>query len=121
MNKEPIEQDKEIITEETGGDKWGDALGEVIRKIALTGIGAYFVTEETIRQTLGEMKLPKEILAKVLANASKGKEELVKAFAKEFKGFLQAADLQGEVERFLQKNDVNIEAKVTFSPKKKDS
>lgn len=115
------EENRESSAEEAGGDKWGDAVGEVIRKIALTGIGAYFVTEETIRQTLGEMKLPKEILGKILANAARGKEELVKAFAREFKGFLQAADLSGEVERFLQKNEVTIEAKVTFSPKKRDS
>lgn len=115
------EENKNSADEKLGNDNWGDALGEVIRKIALTGIGAYFVTEETIKQTLGEMKLPKEILGKILANANKGKEELVKAFAKEFKGFLQASNVPAELEKFLQQNEITIEAKVTFSPKKRDS
>jgi hypothetical protein len=115
--------DKELDKDrgEDNSDKWGDALGDVIRKIAMTGIGAYFLTEETIRQTLGEMKLPKEILGKILANANKGKDELVRAFAKEFKGFLQASDLTSELEKFLEKHEVKIEAKFSFKLKSEES
>lgn len=101
-------------------EKWGDVLGDVVKKVVLTGIGAYFLTEETIRQLLGDMKLPKELLGKILANANKGKDELVKAFAKEFKTFLQGAEVPAELEKFLQQNDVTIEAKISFKPKKMD-
>ncbi|HLB58479.1 MAG TPA: hypothetical protein VJL87_00145 [Bdellovibrionota bacterium] len=117
----PIQDEESFDTE--GSDKTSEAqpgiIADMMRKIALTSLGAIFMTEETIRQTLGDMKLPKELLSKVLSNANKGKEELMKAFSKEVKTFLSNFNLQEEVEKFLETHDMKIEAKISFKPKDK--
>ena len=42
--------------------KRGISITDIAKKVFAVGIGAAFLTEESIRNALGEFKLPKEIL-----------------------------------------------------------
>ncbi|MFC2075404.1 hypothetical protein ACFLRA_03950 [Bdellovibrionota bacterium] len=120
MQSEETKGENVETAEEFSEKRNEGAIAEVMRKVAMTGLGAIFMTEETIRQTITEMKLPKEILGKVLSNASKGKDELIKSFAKEFKALLSKFNVPDEITKYLQRHDVHVNAKISFSPKKED-
>ena len=68
-----MDDDKNNHDEEGGGVK----VSEALRKLITTGIGAAFMTEESIRAYLSELKLPKDVLNYILQGASKSKEELL--------------------------------------------
>lgn len=48
---------------------------EMIKKVMSVGLGAAFMTEESIRTYLGEV--PKEVVSNIIQNANKSKEELL--------------------------------------------
>ena len=58
---------------EDGLPKWGDLL----KKVMGVGLGAAFMTEESIRAILGEVKMPKEVLHMILQGANKSKDDLM--------------------------------------------
>ncbi len=49
---------------------------EFVRKAAVAGLGAVFMTEEGIRSLAGQLKLPKEMLGVILSQAEKTKTEV---------------------------------------------
>ena len=46
-------------------------LTDMVKKVLAVGIGAAFLTEESIRNTVKDFKLPKEILNGLLQGAAK--------------------------------------------------
>ena len=88
---------------------------DLFKKAFFTGIGAVFMTEEAIRQTLTDLKLPQEMMKGVLKNAQRGKEEVLDIFRNEFHKVLERYDLSKEISKFLESHDVEV--KVTFHRK----
>ena len=64
--------DKKDGGEDDSLPKWG----EMLRKVMSVGLGAAFMTEESIRRAATELKLPKEVLTTLLQGASHSKEDL---------------------------------------------
>jgi hypothetical protein len=93
---------------------------EMVREMALTGLATVFMTEDTIRSQLKELRLPKELVAAILENVSKKKDDLIGLCAREFGKLISKFDLATEIGRFLEKHDVKIEAKISFQPKRKE-
>jgi hypothetical protein len=104
---------------ERGGadDEGKSGLPEITKKILSLGLGAYFLTEDAIRRTVKDAKLPREIGKSLAQNASKGKEELFGFVARELSGFLRQMDLQRELDRFVQTHKIRASVEIEFLPR----
>src|SRR5688572_17000618 len=83
-------------------EKQGGPVLEVVKKLFSVGIGAAFMTEESIRSYLGDIKLPKDVLQFVLQSANKGKDELVTRVSKEIGTILSHVDIVKEASKFVE-------------------
>ncbi|MCW8141716.1 MAG: hypothetical protein KIT58_22655 [Planctomycetota bacterium] len=87
------------------------------RRILTLGLGAYFLTEDTVRRYVKDAKIPRNIAQGIVHNATKGKEELYAFVARELSGFLKQLDLQAELDRFVRSHKVRINAEIEFLPR----
>lgn len=87
------------------------------RRILTLGLGAYFLTEDTVRRYVKDAKIPRNIAQGIVHNATKGKDELYGFVARELSGFLKQMDLQAELDRFVSSHKIRISAEIEFLPK----
>ena len=105
------------MSEEKDKDGLKAQLADAMKKVVLTGVGTIFMTEETIRSYMGELKLPKEMLAGFLENAGKTKAEFLNAFAKEAANVLSHVDFAGEARKFFDGHKMKVTVEVSFDSK----
>ena len=96
--------------EEKGGPR------DLTKKILTLGLGAYFLTEDTVRRYVKDAKLPREVGRVITQNASKGKDELYGFVARELSEFLKQMDLQAELDRFVKRHKIRVNAEIEFVP-----
>lgn len=92
-------------------------LSEALKKVFTVGVSAAFLTEESIRGYLGEMKLPKEVLQVLLQSASKSKDEITQRMSKELVAMIQKIDLVKEFSKFAETHKFKISAEVEILKK----
>lgn len=92
-------------------------ISEAMKKIVVTGVGTIFLTEETVRSYLGELKLPKELWGGFLENAQKTKQEFLASFAKEAAAALSKVDVAAEAKKFLSGHKMRISIELDFDKK----
>ena len=68
---------------------------EFVKKVAVAGLGALFMTEEGLRSLAGQLKLPKEMLSVILSQAEKTKDDIGRVVSEELRRFLQSDKLRG--------------------------
>ena len=90
-------------------------LPEFVRKMAVAGLGALFMTEEGIRNLAGQLKLPKEVLAFVLSQADRTKDELGRVISEEVRKFLQSDRLREEFLKVLAGTTLEIKAQLRLT------
>ena len=95
-------------------DRDSDTIKEAMKKIVLTGIGTIFLTEETVRNYLGELKLPKELWSGLLENASKTKQEFLTTFAKEAAAVLTGVNVEEEAKKFFEGHKIKVSVELSF-------
>jgi polyhydroxyalkanoate synthesis regulator phasin len=95
----------------------GGILGEAVKRIMTVGMTAAFVTEDTLRNYIGDLKLPKEVLNGLLQNATKSKEELANRVSSEIMKMLSKIDLAREAAKFLEHHKVRVSAEIEFTKK----
>ncbi|MGE0712949.1 MAG: hypothetical protein AB7N76_04070 [Planctomycetota bacterium] len=100
-------------------DKTG-ARGDLTKKILTLGLGAYFLTEDTVRRYVKDAKIPRDIGRAITQNASKGKDELYGFVARELSEFLKQMDLQAELDRFVKSHKIKISAEIEFLPRERE-
>jgi hypothetical protein len=100
-------------------DKSTGPILEAVKKIFSVGVGAAFLTEESIRNYLADLKLPKDAISFILQSANKGKEELVNRVGKEIGALLKHTDFVNEVSRFASNHKFKISAEIEVIPKHK--
>ena len=93
-------------------DVSGVKVTETIRKLITTGIGAAFMTEESIRAYLSELKLPKDVLNYILQGANKSKEELLDRVGNEIVRIISKIDFVSEASKFVEEHKFRISAEV---------
>ena len=89
---------------------------EFVRKMAVAGLGAVFMTEEGLRSLAGQLKLPKEVLGVVLSQAEKTKDDIGRVVSEEIRRFLQSEKLREEFVKLLAGMTVEIKAEVRLKP-----
>lgn len=87
-------------------------VGETLKKVFSAGVSAAFMTEESVRQYLGDLKLPKEILSVVLQGANKSKEEITNRVSNEIIKIVQKIDWVKEAGRFVENHKFRITAEI---------
>lgn len=87
-------------------------LGDSLRKLFGVGVSAAFMTEESIRQYLGDLKLPKEILNGVLQSANRSKDEITNRVSNEIIKIVDKIDWVKELARFAETHKFKIQAEI---------
>ena len=117
---DPIDDDP--LMDELGEDAPEDAksfrgaIPDFVRKVAVAGLGAVFMTEEGIRNLAGQLKLPKEALTYVLGQAENTKDQIGRVLSEEIRRFLQSEKLRDEFLKALAGMTVEIKAEVKLIP-----
>jgi hypothetical protein len=99
-------------------DEKDSKLGDVLKKIVSTGIGAAFMTEEAIKERLGDIPLPKDVLNQILGQAKGARAEFVGTIKSEIKGILGSVDISKEIDKVISNYDIEVNATFKFKPKK---
>ncbi len=90
-------------------------LGDSIRKAVVSGMTALFMTEEGIRNALGDMRLPKDALAYLSQQTERTRRELFRAVSAELKSFLSGIDLSRALRKALSGMKVEVRAELRFT------
>jgi hypothetical protein len=96
-------------------------LTDTFKKVLTAGVSAAFMTEESIRNYLGELKLPKEVLNGLLSSAAKSKDEMMKRVEKELVGMIKNIDFVKEFSRFAEEHKFKINAEIEVLKKEDES
>ncbi len=102
--------------EDESGPKWTDML----RKVMSVGLGAAFMTEESIRKAATELKLPKEVLSTILQGATRSKEEFLNRVGNETIKLISKIDFVKEASRFVEEHKFKIQAEIEVVKKHPD-
>lgn len=94
--------------DEESAPKWS----EIVRKVMSVGLGAAFMTEESVRGALNGLNLPKEVLSGILQSANKGKEELLNRIGNETIKLISKIDFVKEASRFVEEHKFRIQAEI---------
>lgn len=94
-------------------------LGETLKKVFTAGVSAAFMTEESVRAYLAELKLPKEVLSLLLQQANKSKEEITHRVSKEIVGIIHKIDFVKEFSKFAESHKFKISAEIEIEKKDK--
>lgn len=89
---------------------------EFVKKVAVAGLGALFMTEEGIRALASQLKLPKEVLGFILTQAEKSKDEIGRVLSEELRRFFQSETLRDEFLKLLAGTTLEIRAEVRLLP-----
>jgi len=107
------------LDEPVGGDDDKTLRGvipELVRKVAVAGLGAVFMTEEGIRALAGQLKLPREVLTYILGQAERTKDQVGTVISEEVRRFLQSDRLRDEFLKLLAGMTIEVKAEVKLVP-----
>ena len=119
-NSDPL--DPPSTDEDYSGEHDADAGGlrgvlpELVRKVAVAGLGAVFMTEEGIRSLAGQLKLPREVLTYILGQAERTKDQVGQVISEEVRRFLQSDRLRDEFLKLLSGMTIEVKAEVKLVP-----
>ena len=102
-------------------DRSQGLLSETLKKVVTAGIGAAFMTEESIRAYLSEIKLPKDVLNGVLHGASKSKNEIINRVSDEVIKIVRKIDFVEEASRFVEEHKFRVSAEIEVVKKSPES
>ncbi len=93
---------------------------ELMKKVLTVGVGAIFLTEESLRGLVSEFKLPKELLTAILESANKTKSEFLRTMSNEMIArVMEKVNVAELLQEMITQNEIHLEVTVKFKPKKK--
>jgi polyhydroxyalkanoate synthesis regulator phasin len=110
--------DREKKTKDSKEEKKDSPIGEILKKVVSVGVGAAFMTEESVKKILEDLPLPKDIITGLIQNAKSAKEDFTSGIREELKNYLAKVDSSKIVTDILDNYDVEVEAKFRFTKKK---
>ncbi|MET0403188.1 MAG: hypothetical protein ABW123_12330 [Cystobacter sp.] len=118
--KEPDNDVDPLLDDEQDQGGRAGFVPEFMRKVAVAGLGALFMTEEGLRAMAGQLKLPKEVLGYVLGQAEKTKDEVGRVVSEELRRFLQSEKLRDEVLKLMSGMTIEVKAQIRLLPAERD-
>lgn len=110
--KKSRHEEEEIEEIEEEAEEKGGLLTEGLKKILAVGVGAAFLTEESLRNYIQDLKLPKEMLGTLLQGAQKSKEQLMNRVGNEVISIIQKIDFVKEASRFVETHKFKVSAEI---------
>lgn len=104
------------LPDESSRDARPGFVPEFVRKVAVAGLGALFMTEEGLRSLAGQLKLPKEALGFILSQAEKTKDDLGRVLSDEVGRYLRSDKLRDELLKFVSGLTIEVKAEVRLKP-----
>lgn len=92
-------------------------LGDTVKKVFTAGVSAAFMTEESLRAYVSELKLPKEALNLLIQGAQKSKDEMTERVTKEVLSLVQKIDFVKEASKFAETHKFKITAEIDIIKK----
>lgn len=111
--------DEPLAEEPVADEKARGFVTEFVRKAAVAGLGALFMTEEGIRSLGSQLKLPKEVLGYILSQAEKTKDDVGRVVSEEIRRFFQSEKLRDEFLKLLAGMTIEVKAEVRLVPDKR--
>jgi len=108
------EEDEELPPEEM--KKLSGIVPDIVRRAVLTGVGALFMTEEGIRNLVGDMKMPKDALAFLMSQADKTRSEVARVVTQEVRRFLESETLRREIWKVVTGVTLEVNATIQLKP-----
>lgn len=99
-----------------GDEPKNPGVAEMVRRALLAGVGAVFMTEEGIRKSVTELKLPKEAFGYLAGQAEKTRNEAGRILRKELRRFLNSDAFKEQVAQFVSGLTLEIKAEVRLRP-----
>lgn len=115
LDDDPFDPEAPPDTRNGNGKERG-FVTEFVRKVAVTGLGALFMTEEGLRALAGQLKLPKELLGVILSQAEKTKSEIGRIVSEEIRRFLQSDRLREELLKLVSQMTIEVKAEIRLKP-----
>jgi hypothetical protein len=111
------------VSDSEKNEKSGEikGLGDIIKRVVSVGIGAAFMTEESVKNVLGDLPIPKDVIAGLVTNAKGAKEDFTKSLREEFRKYLTKLDTEKLIDYILQNYDVEVNANFSFKKKENDA
>lgn len=95
---------------------------EIAKKVLTLGIGAVFLTEESIRKLVSDFKLPKELISGVLDSAAKTRKEFFQNLSRDLVDkVMDRVDIKDLATEILDRNRIRLSVEVEFEPKSNQS
>jgi hypothetical protein len=107
-----MDREKKSHDHDLDGEDGFPKIGDIIKRVMSVGLGAAFMTEESIRSALGDIKLPKEVLTTILQGASRSKEEFLNRIGNETIKLISKIDFVKEASRFVEEHKFHINAEI---------
>ena len=92
------------------------SVSEAVRKAMLTGLGAFFLTEENARKFARDWKLPKDIATYLATQAAGAKDEILRVVTEEIRKFFESPVLRREVLRMVSSMSIEVRAEISLKP-----
>lgn len=89
---------------------------EIVRRAFLTGLGAVFLTEDSVRRAVTDLSLPKDAVDAVIDRLGHSKDQVVETLGRELRAFLDRVDVGAEVQKLLTSLTFEIKTEVRFVP-----
>ena len=92
---------------------------DLMKKVLTVGVGAVFLTEESLRALVSEWKLPKDVISAILEGAGKTKNEFMQTLSQDvFSKIVDKVDPLALLTEFLTRNEVELNVKIGIKPRK---
>lgn len=106
------------MDEKADREGMGTRAGDLLKKALTVGIGAAFLTEESLRAIVGDLKLPKELISNLLSQANQTKSEFLNKISSEVIEKITAQMKPAELlQEILRKNEIEFQVKLKVTPK----
>ncbi len=91
---------------------------DLVKKILTVGVGAVFLTEESLRSLVSEFKLPKELLTGLLETAGKTKNEFLQKISSDvIARVTERVDPKALLQEILNEHEIDLQMKISFKKK----
>lgn len=91
-------------------------IGDVLKRVAATGLGAVFISEEGIRRAAGQFKLPKEAMATLLQQAERARSDVGRIISDEIQKALASQRFRDELNSVLSGLTIEVTAQIKLVP-----
>lgn len=116
MASETPQPDMDPLDDDATDEQRRGGVTDFVRRFAAASLGAVVMSEEGIRKVAGQLKLPKEVLGLVLAQADKTKEDIGRVVTEEVRKFLQSDRMRDEFLKMIAGMTIEVRAEVKLVP-----